>query len=160
MIQARKQFVHSGAEGLTWLCSFKRHEQFFRLASTSKKDASHSCLISFSWKQECTTTTQVSKTAVHAVCTWGGVNLPWVTKPCGSFGHKVNNTLRWALPFKSAFLWGRILIQARKQFVRSGAEGPARLCSFKQHEQFLRLAPTSKKDAPHSYLINFSWRQI
>ena len=31
----------------------KRCEQFLRLAPTLKKDASHSCLISLSWRQEC-----------------------------------------------------------------------------------------------------------
>ena len=29
----------------------------------------------------------------------------------------------------------------------------------KEREQFLRFAPTSKKDAPHSYFISLGWRQ-
>ena len=51
---------------------------------------------------------------------------------------------------KSTFLW-EDFFPTRKQFVCFGTKGPTQLCSFKWHEQFLRLAPTSKKDAPHSH---------
>ena len=52
--QVRKQFVRSGAKEPARLCFFKRHKQFFRLAPTSKKVASHLCLISLNRRQECT----------------------------------------------------------------------------------------------------------
>ena len=92
-----------------------------------------------------------------------GKGVPFgVTKPCGrsksqKLPSKVNNTFDGHCPQKRLFV-GEDLFQARKQFVRSGAKGPAWLC-FKRHEQFLRLAPTSKKDVPHSCLISLSWRQ-
>ena len=47
-------------------------------------------------------------------------------------------------------------IQAHKQFFRSEAEDLHGFALYKRHEQFLRLAPTSKKDTPHSCLISFS----
>ena len=37
--------------------------------------------------------------------------------------------------------------------------GPARFVFCKRREQCFRLAPASKKDAPHSFLINLSWKQ-
>ena len=151
LFQACKQFVHSGVKGLAWLYSFKRHEQFFRLALTLKRDAPHSCLINLSWRQECTTTTHNS-----------GRGVPFgVTKSCGrskpqKLPPKADNTFAGHCPQKCLFVGEDLFC---KQFARSGIEGPARLCSFKRHEQFLRLAPTSKKDASHSCLISLSWRQ-
>ena len=64
LFQACKQFVRFGAEGLTRLCSFKWHEQFLRLTPTSKKYASHSCLISLSSRQECTTCSENSSSRI------------------------------------------------------------------------------------------------
>ena len=103
LFQARK-YVCSKVEGPARFCSLQVTWAVFETYS-------HSCLISLSWRQEYTTITrveQVSKTVAHAVCTWGGVPLSWVTKSCGSFGPKADNTLGWALPSKSTFLWGRI----------------------------------------------------
>ena len=102
---------------------------------------------------------QDSKTAAHAVSTWGGMPLPWVTKLCGFFDPKANNTLGWALPSKSVFLWEINESKRTKLTSNLYALGPKDLQGFilcKRGEQFLRLALTSKKDAPHSCLISLS----
>ena len=114
-IQARKQFVCSRVKDLHRFVLCKRHEQYLRLAPTSKKDASHSCLISLNWKQECTT-----------MCC-SGRGMPFrVTNSCGrSKSQKLPPKQTIPLmdtALKIAFLWGEEWIQARKQFVYSGAE--------------------------------------
>ena len=64
------------------------------------------------------------------LCTWGGVPLPRVTKPCGAFGPKADNTLGWALPSKKCLFVGEDLFQAHNQFFYFGAEGPTRFYSL------------------------------
>ena len=114
-IQARKQFVCSRVKDLHRFVLCKRHEQYLRLAPTSKKDASHSCLISLNWRQECTT----------MCCSGRGVSFR-VTNSCGrSKSQKLPPKQTIPLmdtALKIAFLWGEEWIQARKQFVYSGAE--------------------------------------
>ena len=51
---------------------------------------------------------------------------------------------------------GEERIQARKQFICFGVEGPAHFVLCKRCEQLLRLTPMSKKDAPYSCLISLS----
>ena len=99
-IQARKQFVCSRIKDLHRFVLCKQHEQYLRLAPTSKKDASHSCLISLNWKQECTT-----------MCC-SGRGMPFrVTNSCGrSKSQKLPPKQTIPLmgtALKIAFLWGR-----------------------------------------------------
>ena len=99
---------------------------------------------------------QDSKIAAHAISTWGGVPLPRVTKLCGFFNPKANNTLGWALPSKGVFLWGRNESKLTSSLSALGTKDPHGFILCKRCEQFLRLALTSKKNASHSCLINLS----
>ena len=99
-IQARMQFVCSRVKDLCRFVLCKRCEQFLRLAPTSKKDASRSCLISLNWRQECTT----------MCCSGRGVSFR-VTNSCGrSKSQKLppKRTIPlMGIALKIAFLWGR-----------------------------------------------------
>ena len=57
---------------------------------------------------------------------------------------------------KSAFLWGRICSKPTSNLFALRPKDSHEFVLCKRREQFLRLAPTSKKDAHHSCL---SWRQ-
>ena len=100
------------------------------------------------------------KNCYLVIYTWGGVPLLEVTKLCESFGPKVDNILGWALPSKSAFLWGRIYSKPASNLSALGPSDPYGFVFFKRCEQFLRLALTSKKDVPYSCLISLGWRQV
>ena len=102
---------------------------------------------------------QDSKTAAHAVSMWGGMPLPRVIKLCGFFDPKTNNTLGWALSSKSVFCWERNESKHTKLTSNLYAlrpKDPHGFILYKRGEQFLGLALTSKKDAPHSCLISLS----
>ena len=160
LFQACKQFVCSGAEGPTRFCSFQVTCAVFETCSHIEKR----CTTPMPYQPQPkvrvyhynTFVEQISKTAAHTVYMWRGVPLPQVTKPCGSFGPKADNTLGWALPSKNAFLWERICFKSASSLSALGLNDPQDFVFFKRHEQFLRLAPTSKKDAPHSCIISLS----
>ena len=56
-------------------------------------------------------------------------------------------------------LWGRICSKPASILSALGLKNPHSFVLCKQHEQFLRLAPTLKKDALHLCLISLNWRQ-
>ena len=56
-------------------------------------------------------------------------------------------------------MWGRICSKPASSLSALGVKDPHSFVLCKQCEQFLKLAPTSKKDAPHSCLISLGWRQ-
>ena len=70
------------------------------------------------------------KNCYLVLCMWGGVPLPWVTKPCGPFDPKADNTLGWALPSKKCLFMGEDLFQACNQFFYFGVKGPAQFYSL------------------------------
>ena len=56
-------------------------------------------------------------------------------------------------------LWGRNESKPASSLFALGPKDPHGFIFCKRREQYFRLAPASKKDAPHSYFINLSWRQ-
>ena len=142
LFQARKQFVHSGAKGLAWLYSFKRHEQFLRLALTLKRDASHSCLINLSWRQECTTTTHSS-----------GRGVPFgVTKSCGrskpqKLPPKADNTFAGHCPQKCLFV-GEDLFKPASSLPVLGSKDPHGFAPSSDMSSFWDLLPHQRKMHP------------
>ena len=142
LFQARKQFVHSGAKGLAWLYSFKRHEQFLRLALTLKRDAPHSCLINLSWRQECTTTTHNS-----------GRGVPFrVTKSCGrskpqKLPPKVDNTFAGHCPQKCLFV-GEDLFKPTSSLPALGSKDLHDFAPSSDMSSFWDLLPHQRKMHP------------